>query len=364
MAIRKSWMRNTIKCSTLPGALAMLLSLAGSNSWANTPLLADAERLFNFAEVSEPTLFFPPAQTQQANQAGSDWFYRFFSETNSYAAVNINGTAPYKAGDVYVSGTQFGEGLLRVGTLQELLAVVDAAAPTSEPAAPVQNAFISQGNGTCTDRKFPAQNDTATFRITTFTGNTSALTSRTEFYEAVSDSQTITVIEQSVLVDGTQVVTSNRLTAYYQSNNGMFYNSGSDSVISTKIAGATTVSQDSNLAYSPALFVGPSDQLCVGQEWTAAPVTQTQTTDPDPSGTGPIVSQTTPTTTRVDAIGDQVNVSGGSFSTIKRTLIYPEGRTIIWTDIQFGVKVMSETYLGNAETPSIVEELTSFDLPF
>jgi hypothetical protein len=26
--------------------------------------------------------------------------------------------------------------------------------------------------------------------------------------------------------------------------------------------------------------------------------------------------------------------------------------------------VMSETYLGNAETPSIVEELTSFDLPF
>ena len=30
----------------------------------------------------------------------------------------------------------------------------------------------------------------------------------------------------------------------------------------------------------------------------------------------------------------------------------------------YKVKVMSETYLGNAETPSIVEELTSFDLPF
>ena len=357
-------MHNSIKCSALPGALVMLLTLAGLNSWANTPLLADAERLFNFAETSEPTLFFPPAQTQQANQAGSDWFYRFFSGSNSYAAVNINGSAPYTAGDVYVSGAQFGEGLLRLGTLEELLAVVDAAAPTSEPAAPIQNAFVSKGNGTCTARKFPAQHDTATFRTTTFDGGTSVVSSRTEFYELVSDSQTITVIEQSSVADGTQVVTSNRLTAYYESSNGMFYNSGSDSVISTNIAGATTVSQDSSLAYSPALFVGPPNQLCVGQEWTAASVTQTQTTDPDPSGIGPNVSQTTPTTTRVDAIGDLVNVSGGSFSTIKQTLSYPDGKTIIWTDIQFGVKVMSETYLGNAETPSIVEELTSFDLPF
>lgn len=357
-------MKNGIGHHKLLGLLLILFTLANNHSWGNTPLLADADRLLNFAETSEPALFFPPAQTQQASQAGSDWFYRYFSGSNSYAAVNINGTAPYAAGDVYVSGAQFGEGLVRVGTLQELLVLADTTAPNSESDAQAQNAFTSQGSGTCVARKFAAQNDTATFRITTSMGDASVLTSRTEFYELVSDSKTVTVIEQSAVVDGAEVVTSNRLTAYYQSSNGMFYNSGSDSVISTRIAGIATVSQDSSTAYSPALFVGPPDQLCVGQEWIAAPVTQTQTIDPDPSGTGPIISQIASTITRVDAIGDRVNVSGGSFSTIKRTLSYPEGRTVIWTDIEFGVKVMSETYLGNSEMPSVIEELTGFELPF
>ena len=40
--------------------------------FADTPDLAGANKLFDFTEMVEPTLFFPPAQTQQINGEGSD----------------------------------------------------------------------------------------------------------------------------------------------------------------------------------------------------------------------------------------------------------------------------------------------------
>jgi hypothetical protein len=57
-------------------------------------------------------------------------------------------------------------------------------------------------------------------------------------------------------------------------------------------------------------------------------------------------------------------VQGGTFSTIKMTLTYPDSRAIIWTDLGFGVIVMLESYQGDSESPSSMEELVQIDLPF
>jgi hypothetical protein len=46
------------------------------------------------------------------------------------------------------------------------------------------------------------------------------------------------------------------------------------------------------------------------------------------------------------------------------TLTYPDSRAIIWTDLGFGVIVMLESYQGDSESPSSMEELVQIDLPF
>mgnify|MGYP003661289151 CR=1 FL=1 len=102
----------------------------------------------------------------------------------------------------------------------------------------------------------------------------------------------------------------------------------------------------------------------MGQEWFASPVTLTMTDDSEMPGNETVVSQTPPTVGTVDSIGEVMTVTGGTFSTVKMTWFYPDSRTTAWFDLSFGVKVKSETYQGNSESPSIVEELTQFDLPF
>ncbi len=330
-------------------------------SFADTPDLSSANRLLNFAESAEPTLFFPPVQTQQVSGAGSDWFYRYFAGSDTYVAININGQGPYFEGDVYVLGPQFGEDLLRVDTLDNLLVAIDN---IESPPMGAVNSIVNQGNGNCVPRKFPAQNDTVRFRTTTFSGNTSTITERTEFYEEVSSTKTITVIEQTNSDGEAESLASTRRTSYFESLNGMLFESENDSATTISSTGSLPSNETSNNTYAPSLFVGPSDSLCEGQEWFAAPVTLTSVSNPDLSGNGPISSQTPATVGTVDSIGEQVIVPGGAFSTVKMTLSFPDSKTIIWTDLEFGVVVMSETYQAGAESPSRIEELLQLDLPF
>lgn len=341
--------------------LTMLSFCFSRITFADTPDLAAANKLFDFVETAEPTLFYPPAQTQQASEADSDWYYRYFSGSDSYAAININGIGPYFEGSVYILGSQFGEGPLYIDTLENLLVAI---ADVEPPYSGGESAITNQGNGNCVARKFAAQNDTAGFRTTTFTGDTSTITERSELYEEVTDTKTITVIEQTTSIDGSQTVTSNRYTSYFESLNGMFFNSENDSVITTSPTGLPTSQQTLNITYAPSLFVGPADFLCEGQEWFAAPVTQTIINSSDLSGNGPVISQTRPTVATIDSIGEIVTVLAGTFSTIKMTLSYADGKTIIWTDIGFGIKVMSESYQGDSENPVSIEESTFIDLPF
>lgn len=342
--------------------IPIMLSLCFSHiSFADTPTLADANKLFDFAETAEPSLFYPPAQTQQVNEAGSDWFYRYFSGSDSYAAINVNGNGPYFSGNVYVLGQQFGEGLLFVDTLENLLSAIDAINPVL---AGGENAITNQGNGNCVARKLAPENDTAGYRTTTYSGDTPTVTERTEFYEEVTSTKTITIIEQTATDGGSQSVTSNRQISYFESLNGMFYRTENDSVITTSSPGMTNSIENVSETYAPSLFIGPSDYFCEGQEWYAAPVTRTVVISPDLSGDGPIASQTPPTVGTINSVGEIITVRGGTYNTLRMTLSYPDSKTIIWTDLDFGVRVLSEFYLGDSESPSIVDELVQLDLPF
>ena len=110
--------------------LLLVLSFCSSRIiLADEPTLADANKLFGFAETAGTKLFFPPVQTQKVKQAGSDWFSRYFPASNTDAAININGAGPFFAGSVYISGEDFEKDPLYVDTLGGLLAAIDAIEP-------------------------------------------------------------------------------------------------------------------------------------------------------------------------------------------------------------------------------------------
>ena len=83
--------------------LLLVLSFCSSRIiLADEPTLADANKLFGFAETAGTKLFFPPVQTQKVKQAGSDWFSRYFPASNTYAAININGADHFlQAASIY-----------------------------------------------------------------------------------------------------------------------------------------------------------------------------------------------------------------------------------------------------------------------
>ena len=110
--------------------LLLMLSFFSSRIiLADEPTLADANKLFDFAETAGPKLFSPRVQTQKVKQADSDWFYRYFPGSNTYAAININGAGPFFAGSVYISGEDYEKDPLYVDTLGGLLAAIDAIEP-------------------------------------------------------------------------------------------------------------------------------------------------------------------------------------------------------------------------------------------
>ena len=104
----------------------------------------------------------------------------------------------------------------------------------------------------------------------------------------------------------------------------MFFNSENNSAIITSGINFPPSIENVSATYSPALFIGPSDILCEGQEWFSASVTQTTSSISDLTGNGPAVSQTLPTNFGIDSIGDIVTVPGGTYSTIKNDSFIPK----------------------------------------
>ena len=202
-----------------------------------------------------------------------------------------------------------------------LPATIEAIEP---PPSGRENAIVNQGNGNCVPKKIPAKNGVADFKTTTFSDGESIVTKRSEFYEEVTSAITITAIKHTTSVGSSQAVTSNRHTSYFESLEGMFFNSENNSAIITSGINFPPSTENVSATYSPALFIGPSDILCEGQEWFSASVTQTTSSISDLTGNGPAVSQTLPTNFGIDSIGDIVTVPGGTYSTIKNDSFIPK----------------------------------------
>lgn len=106
--------------------LALLLIPFSGGAQAQTVTLTEANRLFDSAERLEPGLFFPVSQTQQIIEFDNEWYLRVYDGSRTIAAVNINGTGPYFAGDVYVLGGAFGDTPIYINKLLPLLAELDS----------------------------------------------------------------------------------------------------------------------------------------------------------------------------------------------------------------------------------------------
>lgn len=106
--------------------LALLLIPFSGAAQAQTVTLPEANRLFDMAERLEPGLFFPPSPTQLIIEFENEWYLRVYDGSRTMAAVNINGTGPYFAGDVYVLGGAFGDAPVYINKLVPLLADLES----------------------------------------------------------------------------------------------------------------------------------------------------------------------------------------------------------------------------------------------
>ena len=109
--------------------LLMLSFFSSGIILADEPTLADANKLFDFAETAGSKLFFTPVQTQKVKQAGSDWFYPFSQVQTHTQQSTLTGQDHFFSGSVYISGEDFEKDPLYVDTLRGLLAAIDAIEP-------------------------------------------------------------------------------------------------------------------------------------------------------------------------------------------------------------------------------------------
>jgi hypothetical protein len=94
-------------------ALTLSLLFAGGVAKADTN--SDIETLLNWAEGQYPELF----PQQAATQTQDIWRFRYYPQTNIYAGVNDQN-------EVYVLGEAFGEVPMYVGTLSDMLRIVNS----------------------------------------------------------------------------------------------------------------------------------------------------------------------------------------------------------------------------------------------
>lgn len=98
--------------------------------------LSDANQLFAFAELRYPQHFSPVGRPTQELQG---YLVRYYPDTNTYLGL--------KDGSVYVYGTRFGVGIVRVGLLTDFIT------PAGSSGTPVDltNLILSRRDGNCAE---------------------------------------------------------------------------------------------------------------------------------------------------------------------------------------------------------------------
>jgi len=328
--------------------------------YGQTPALSNFDKLLDFGEVAFPELLTPTTATQQIDAAGSSWLYRDYGYLSPIAggtglivAVNITGGSGFNVGDVYAVGGLYGEEPVRVATLSNLMTLV----PDST-AAPDESGITNPGNGNCVSLVRPFE---GLFPYYITERGAQGVDYNQGGYEIILS--TATQISRQGGID-TVINSITTESAYYESNTffevigGLRYLTEIDTDYDQAIPQLKAYNVVKT--YEPALFNGPADIVCEGQQWYSVGVTETATTTPDTGLQGPVFKQLPAATTTVNSVTEPVVLPGlGTFTTIKTTTESSEGREFKWRDRTTGVLIRSEEYdsRGNLVAETTLQSL-------
>ena len=326
----------------------LLLCLLAVPVFGQTPAQVSFDKLMDFGQVAFPDLLTPPTATQQIDAAGSTWFYRDYGylspiagDTGLIVSVNITGGGGFNAGDVYAVGGAYGEVPIRIDTLTNLLTLV----PDST-VGPDESGMIDPGNGNCVSLVRPVEG-LSPYYITE--REAQGTNYNQGGYEIILSNAT-----QITRRGGIDTIINSTTTesAYYISNTFYDVFEGKRFLIEidTDFEQAIPQPQQYNITktFEPALFDGPVEIFCEGQQWYSAGVIETATTTPDSELQGPVQKQIPAATTTVNSISESVILPGlGTFTTVKTTSESTAGREVKWRDRGTGVLLQSEEYDAN-----------------
>jgi len=337
-------------------AFAMLFSAQFSAPLsAQTVDPADVDALLNFAEQVEPSLFSPPGQITLATV--TDWLYRFYPTSQSYAAVHTGTGGEFLQGGVYTLGGPFGDSVVYIDTLDNLLTLID----NNNPAPDGDSGITNDGNGNCVNMNPPDVGTIANYRLTAGSGALQSVTDFSEEFIQVSDTLTELETTATSSVAGLTSTTVSRSVTNMEIADGLRYVVGIDSQIAASISGFSDTNQQVQVSYEPDLFQGPAERVCEEQEWFAAPVDQTVTIYMNGASvpTSMDTSATSPQTTVVESVNDTISVPAGNFSAVRTRSTFPDITNVIWTDPETGLLLRNENIDREDGEITILTELQS-----
>ncbi len=201
----------------------------------------------------------------------------------------------------------------------------------------VQTASNNGGGGTsgdCVTVPFVSNGTRAVWDVTGGEGSGTVDTT----YVSVTTNKTTTQTHSALSAQGVSTTSDTQTVQTYSIADNHLYVSKID-VSGNGSAMCYSYAISSSITHEPAKLIGPAEQFCAGQTWTAPSVKQTIVANGQT-----IVNQTAVENGSVESINASVSTAAGSFTTVKVKVEVDGGDDIeTWTDIRSGVMVKQET---------------------
>jgi len=288
----------------------------------------DANIIFDWAEKTYPELFAPAGV---ANKTQDPWYYRYYSETDTYAGVNTSN-------EVWVLGDVFG-GMLYIDTVDNLLTLVNTPPTTDDtpPATGGGTPTTTPTSDNCVNVPFISSGLETTFTLTGGVETKPFSGEITFNYLEVTETNMRFKLSSSVTTAaGTSNTDSENFSSHTIKDNYL-YISNSKGILPD---GST----ESETRYEPDLLSGPVLVFCEGQTWESNPVTVTSILN---EGEPTVVEQTRKKGI-VEAIDETITVPAGVFNTVRIRITKDDGAyDISWVSTDHGDPVRAESYNSN-----------------
>ncbi len=303
----------------------MFLVFALYANVGSAEILADTNKLLDWAERRFPHFFSPPGRPTQSLNG---WLYRYYPQSMTYAGVYT------PAGTVHVLGPVFGPGIKDAGSLSSLLTLV--LPPAGNQGKCVNVALIA--NGTQTEhRSFDPQGE--------FTGtDTTNYLTVSDTYEHVTQRSTEAT---SGSIPGYEFIVEIDTERWFHSEAGFWFldrELSEEVVTEITASGQETYSGTSEANWeAPGLKDRPSTH-CEAATWNSGLVDVEYIFTYEG-----IPSTQTSTVPRfrlvVDGVNQPVTTPAGNFNTLRTIDVGPSGSyEIDWYDIATGVHVKAEDF--------------------